>query len=834
MKLFIDPVDVHKRTRRWAVLLDPQGRVSTQGRGADLNKVLNYLARCFGAERSAICQRRKSIHNFGRERYVLRPAASAGKNAGETPWLGLVCDYDAAHRALRIVDRLAVQATPLLPSERIFRGEIALESKFFAPAYCDGEALAFLQGLPLAAEEEPSPTDHWRDYLEWLRSLADAKGKRSLPYSSWTKLPERRARFFLRDPESVNSLRQLLQDEELRAGTDARDPRSPQGLFRRISVRPDRHGAKRPAIEVEYDTAVWQGLSLPLHGELRIAIEGELAALEVQTNGLRRLAEKQAQNPHLPDWLFDIAKARNIEVSRSPDWSPELSLNPEQREAVRRALALEDLLLLWGPPGTGKTTVIAEICAQYARRGQRVLVASQANLAVEQALQRLPARPWLRAAWISTARKRDGNPGDLKGGLRRWLGAVRDEARSAALAEKKDAAWASYLGAWSDRLSALSEDDLGDDEESFFLRRCNVLGATCNETGKPDFIASPRFSGLFDLVIVDEVSKATPPELLLGMLMGRRIILVGDHRQLPPLFRDEAFEDAVEAGEISREKVEVFRDLVTSSLFDRYFRGAAPEIRVGLRRQYRMHPAIMEAVNTFYADQPLLPGDGAEALAKAKRLGLPSTPGHAPSWLRADAPLVWIDTSEDERGNPVPDELVGTSRRNELEARLAAALVEELARTPGLSQLSVAVISFYRAQVELLRDRLASVPKPEGWLRLGKDVNTVDQFQGSERDIVIVSLVRAGSRLTGEFARDFRRLNVAFSRARKLLVVLGNRACFSKAAVEIPGPGGAPAARHAYESIMQLAKNRGTLLRASDALRPSEGSHTKVRRPLSR
>jgi hypothetical protein len=817
MKLFIDPVDVQKRARRWASLVSPGGQL-TGSRNGDLGLVLNYLARHFGAEKKAIVQRRRSIHNHGRERYLLRPAASASSATSVASWVGLICDYDTAHRALRIMDRVAVQSSPLLPFERLYSGEIALESKFFAPAYCDGDAVAFLNSLPVAAEEEPSPTDHWRAYLEWQRALAATKAKEALVYLGWIKGSGRQIRFFLRDMQPIDKLRQRLQDEELRAGEDARDLRCAQGVFRRLSAITDRNKVRRLAVDIEYDSATYNNLDLPPQGELRVAMEGEMATLEVQTNGLRRLAERQAQNPHLSDWLFSIGKALPIPTTKPPAWKAELNLNEEQREAVGRALAMDDLLLLWGPPGTGKTTVIAEICAQYAQRGLRVLVASQANLAVEQALLRLPERAYLRPAWVSTARRRDGAAGDVSGSMRRWLKAAGAEAASAGSRVPEDDPWCAYLKSWGGRIDNLDDEELSPEFEELYLRRANVIGATCNETGKPDFIASPRFSSRFDLVIVDEVSKATPPELLLAMLMGRRVLLVGDHRQLPPMFRDEAFEDAVEAGEITRENVELFRDLVTSSLFESYFSGAPSSAKVGLRRQYRMHPQIMEAVNTFYADQPLLAGGGTEELARVKNHNLRFHGHPSPAWLKSGRSLVWIDTGRDTKGRPVHDERVGSSRRNFLEAEIAARLVSDIAACPDSKNLSIAIISFYRAQVELLRDCLKEDRELDGILRLGRDVNTVDQFQGSERDVVIVSLVRSDARLSGEFARDFRRINVALSRARKLLIVLGSQASFGDADVLTPGLDGKNHNTKAYWQIQELIHRHGALLDASAVL----------------
>ncbi|MBK9990487.1 MAG: AAA family ATPase [Verrucomicrobia bacterium] len=810
MKLFLDLAQVTRQPRRWAALLSTKAGPTPSNRAAEMALVLNHLAQQFVAARRVIVQRRAPGDFRERERFLLRPAASAEPVGNGKTWLGLVCDFDPRHRALCVMDRIAVQPAPLLPFERVFVGEISLESRPLAPAYCDGEAVAFLNKLPLAAESEPAPTDRWRDYLDWRQKLAKTKAAESQAYSSWEKRTGRTARFFLRDAVVVDKLRQSLLDEEMRAGQDARDVRAPQGVFRRIVVP---HGTTRhAAIDIEFDAATWETLTLSPQGELHVAMEGELATLEIQTNGLRRFAEQQAQNPYLSNWLFDITKARPIPDSSTVTWTPKLPLNPEQREAVARALAMDDLLLLWGPPGTGKTTVIAEICAQYAARGLRVLVASQANLAVEQALSRLPQLASVRPAWVSTARKRDSAAGDIRGGLYRWLGSVSGEAADAAQQLPENDPWAGLLAEWARRLESVSDNELSPEDEERFLRHANIIGATCNESGKPDFIGAQRFLARFDLVIVDEVSKASPPELLLAMLMGRRVLLAGDHRQLPPLFRDEAFEDAVESGEIEHEQVERFRELVTSSWFDRAFHGAPPAIKIGLCRQYRMHPAIMDAVNVFYADQPLQAGDDARVLAREKRhdLTLHGPGGH--NWLRPEQSILWIDTSHDTEGRMLPDERVGSSRRNALEAEIAARIVAGIAEPCAKTNMNVGVISFYRAQADLLRDRLRREVLPDGWLHLWRDVNTVDQFQGSERDVVIVSLVRAGSRLTGEFVRDFRRINVAFSRARRLLIVLGSRAAFGSAEVTVPTAASGEATIRAYECIHEMVRRRGGAL----------------------
>ena len=831
MKVFLDMAAVEARPGRWAALLMGAGGGTGAGaitsRSVELSRVLGYVAKEFSSARKFVARRRQPLTTAGatgRARYVLRPFASL-RSPGPVDgrWLALVCEYAESSRALVVVDREAVEAGPLGAGEKIFSGEIVYEHGKLSAAYCDGEAVAFLRGVPAAeseAEAVGEPLTKWREYLDWRRKVAETKAGEIYAYVDCDARDARAVRFFMREPvgadaadsvaEWAEKLRQRFRDEELRVGVDIKDARAPQGMFKRIRVV-DTEIPGRRAVVVEVDFSGGGGRELPrlpVEGMLRVAMEGELAALDVQLDGLRRLREGRVANPRLTEWLFEIGKAAAIEVVGAEGTEREFlrKLNPEQQGCVARAMALDDLLLLWGPPGTGKTTVIAEVCAQYAREGRRVLVASQANLAVEQALGRLPASAEVRPAWVSSARRREGSAGDVSGYLRAWLGSAGREVRAELEARRPQDKWARFLGEWAELCERVGPEDFSAEDEAFYLKHANVVGATCNETGKPDFVASPRFNSRFDLAIVDEVSKATPPELLLPMLLGRRTMLVGDHRQLPPLFRDEHFEAAVETGDLPREAVERFRDLVTASWFEHAFRDAPESVRCGLRRQYRMHPQIMAAVNLFYADQLLAAGDGEAALAREKAHGLRLRGGRVRVWLGPEDHLAWIDTARDGAGRPVRDERVGTSRRNHAEAEACAHVLAELAEQPEARGRSVAVISFYKAQIGLLRDRLRRENLPAEWFDPERDVNTVDQFQGSERDIVIVSLVRTDARLTGEFVRDFRRINVAFSRARRLLIVLGSEATFGAAGVRVPGAKtGEEDVRNVYREVLELA-----------------------------
>ncbi len=846
MDLLFNLEAIFVRPRKLAEAISPGPLPERASIHVERSIVAGYFSTFWAQPKRIVCLRRRDYTGKKPFRYHFRPCQSVtGNPRAVDKSIGLICEYDEATRMLRAVKWEVIASRPLAELEQIFTGNISAADFHGGVLYSDTPAVKFLNALPEEAEDLSIPLSHWRDYLVWRQKLAEEKAKVRYEFSEFTVLPNGKSvRFFLKEDQVLEQVKSRFVNEELKVlPLAANTTRRPvQGAFE--SLKAESRHEDRPRVRAGSDHGNRQDqprgtpekLSLVLkfdgdqlpdftnldEGVLQVAMEGELSMIDVQIQGLARLSEGRAINPRLRTWLFDVGQAPVISKPAEP-WSPDNAgkLNPEQLESVGKALTMEDLLLLWGPPGTGKTTVIAEICSQYTRRGLRVLVSSQANLAVTQALERLPHLPHLRPIFISSARRNENHPAQ-EDFIRNWFMDIRASVATAAPTEI-ETRWRNFVGGWERRLAAVTSDDITGNVTEVYRRCANVVGATCNETGKPDFINSKVINSRFDLAIIDEVSKATPPEMLLPMLMAQRSMLVGDHRQLPPMFRDTTFEEARENHDIPEGSIEQFREMVTTSLFERYFQEAAPSVKTGLCRQYRMHPQIMAAVNHFYADQPLVAGDEGRDLAHDKQHGLNLRSARGRAWLQTNQNLIWIDTSLDGAGIAARDATRGTSRINTVEADVCAAVVREIFQKDKDGSLEVAVISFYKAQIGLLRDRFraAGIGQNDGF-NVNRDINTVDQFQGSERDVVIVSLVRTGPRLTGEFVRDFRRINVAFSRAKKLLIVLAGRDTFAASDVTVPSArSGQNESTRVYAKIHELARLKGAAFTAADILPPT-------------
>ncbi|MDN7242822.1 AAA domain-containing protein [Planococcus sp. N028] len=358
---------------------------------------------------------------------------------------------------------------------------------------------------------------------------------------------------------------------------------------------------------------------------------------------------------------------------------------------------------------------------------------------------------------------------------------------------------------WLDLLKEANDHDL-DEIRKLYIKHANVIGTTCVASARKDFVDNYP---AFDVVIIDEVSKATPPELLLPMLKGKKIILVGDHHQLPPLLGNDTLEETLEEMIKENSGFEEKRELeklLEESLFERLYKNLPETNKTMLAIQYRMHEDIMETIAPFYKHENEQLQCGILDSDKERDHLLES------KTVARNNHLMWIDLPNEpsyfeERMNG------GKSLYNASELQEIGALLVELndsvaeakraGRMEADMQKSVGVISFYGEQVKRLQrmvDQELRLPHLE--IKTG----TVDRFQGSERDIIILSMVRNNQNKHGDigFAKDYRRLNVALSRAKELLVLVGSSEMFTERAKQRE-------TKQMYQHVLKVVKQKNGL-----------------------
>lgn len=319
------------------------------------------------------------------------------------------------------------------------------------------------------------------------------------------------------------------------------------------------------------------------------------------------------------------------------------------------------------------------------------------------------------------------------------------------------------VGEWIDRIR---QKKYGDKSElkDLYINTANVIGITCVQSGSRDF--TEKYPD-FDVVIVDEVSKATPPELVLPMLKGKKLVLVGDHKQLPPMIGSETFE---ELKVLSNKKVAIDSEIddleyMKKSLFEELFINVGESNKVMLNTQYRMHSSIMNTINQFYIDSEnkgLICGVENEESVKNHKLET--------KYLNQSNNLIWVDIPLHKNFHEKLN--AQNSCYNETEVEVIDKMLKDINESCEILGVKkeVAVITFYGAQAKLLQKELISNNK---YNNLKLRVGTVDRFQGMEREIVIVSFVRNNNKGKIGFAKDPKRINVALSRAQNLLVIVG-------------------------------------------------------------
>jgi superfamily I DNA and/or RNA helicase len=481
----------------------------------------------------------------------------------------------------------------------------------------------------------------------------------------------------------------------------------------------------------------------------RLSVANDEVARQRQQAALRQA--RTAQRGRLAQ-LRDVLLGERAPVFREPGRRPgevrsDGILNPSQIEAVQFALAAEDVAIIHGPPGTGKTTTVVELIRQAVSRGQKVLACAPSNLAVDNLLERLvragekairlghPARvlPELQEHTLDLLV--DAHPDVvLAHKLLREARGLRDKAARYTRAKPPPGAKqqmrqeARELEADARRIESQIVEHL--------LDTAAVICATL--TGLDSQMLADR---TFDLAVIDEAAQAVEPSCWIPLLRSAKVVLAGDHCQLPP---------TIVSPQAAREGLAV-------SLPERLVQELGPGISRLLTVQYRMHAAIMGFSSAEFYDGSLV----ADATVSGHLLdGLPGVA----SMPLTTTPLELIDTA----GAGYDEELEpdGESRRNPAEAELVARRVTALIEA-GVTPRDIAVIAPYAAQVRLLREQLSIA---------GLEIDTVDGFQGREKEAVVISLVRSNDKGEIGFLADTRRMNVALTRARRKLIVIGDSA----------------------------------------------------------
>lgn len=591
---------------------------------------------------------------------------------------------------------------------------------------------------------------------------------------------------------------------------------------------------------------------------------GEFEKVNRLNDSFDRITEhpEELVNPKLASYLFDASKAtpndlnsilQRIEQIKACQLNK--NLNDSQIEAIAKAVEAKDMALIQGPPGTGKSTAIAELIWQIllSKPNSRLLLTSEANLAVDNALDRIK---FSNHNIIKPVRIASGDKLSTEGlsyshiEMKKWADielsdSELEDSRAAAetreykLFDTKELVLNRWLRNIASRskienpelrnkwLSFLSNPDTSFKQRVYYqyIEHCNVVGATCSAISDTNYTASEqskkhrdsrflkRYRAVFgetdkygrptelffNVVIQDEASKATPSELSLPLVYGEKAIIIGDHRQLPPniekndiLFKlhmlklkSANIDEHQDIEELERYVKKNF-DFLEKSHFERLFRQIDNSIKGTFDTQYRMHNDINQVIKQFYIDDGGLQC-GVKDEDREHGISIPGL-------VTPNDHVVWVDTL-------TPELKEGTSRSNPGEADAVKWVIDQLCNSDSFKEYQsslqsdedkeIGLISFYGAQMKLLNPVVELAKKRNLRIKL----SSVDRFQGMERNIIIVSLVRSNiiashanekpdykshpkygykTQTSYGFAESPNRLNVALSRAKRLLIIVGN------------------------------------------------------------
>jgi superfamily I DNA and/or RNA helicase len=472
--------------------------------------------------------------------------------------------------------------------------------------------------------------------------------------------------------------------------------------------------------------------------------------------------------------VAQVARGRTAELrriildDRAPKYSEpvplasDVNLNDSQKSAVEFALAADDIAIIHGPPGTGKTTAIVELICQAIERGETVLACAPSNTAVDNILERLVAqRQRLRNSreQIGEPIVRIGHPARVDEELRAFtldalvanheaMDIVREMHKEAEglfrkigrYTRAKPAPGAKYEMRREAKRLKSDARMLEKQAVEYVLDRASVICATT--TFDEELLSDRRF----DLVVIDEACQSTEPGAWIPILRAERLVLAGDHKQLPPtVLSDQAARDGFKISLLER-LVEIYGD----------------PIKRQLDVQYRMHQDIMNFSSLQFYGGTLVAHDSVESHLLTDLPTVLAKELSATDSAELASPAKFIDTA----GSGWDEELEpdGLSKRNPSEGEFVLKKVRQLCDS-GVPSRDIAVIAPYAAQVRWLRAHCED---------RDLEIDTVDGFQGREKEAVVISCVRSNTNGEIGFLADTRRMNVALTRAKRKLIVVGD------------------------------------------------------------
>lgn len=425
-------------------------------------------------------------------------------------------------------------------------------------------------------------------------------------------------------------------------------------------------------------------------------------------------------------------------------------LNSTQETAVNRVLCTRDVAIVHGPPGTGKTTTLVEAIYETLHREPQVLVCAQSNTAVDWIAEKLvdrglnvlrignPTRVNDKMLSFTYERRFEAHPLYTElWSIRKELRQLHTKTRRGTYEERESIR--NRISRLRDRSTALEIQINAD-----LFSSAHVIASTLVSSNHR-ILAGHRFGTLF----IDEAAQALEAACWIAIRKADRIVLAGDHQQLPPTIK------CIEAARGGLERT--LMEIVVAR---------KPETVSLLTTQYRMNEAIMRFSSDWFYNGQL------QAAPEVRHRGI----------LDWDTPISWIDTSEMDFKEEFVGENFGRINRQEADLLLCE-LEKYITRIGGQrildERIDFGIISPYKAQVQYLRSKLRNNASLRPYRNL-MSINTVDGFQGQERDVIFISLVRANEEGQIGFLNDLRRMNVAITRARMKLVILGDAATLTR------------------------------------------------------